>query len=134
MVAKKVLSKKKPYYISDYRTKELTYFCLQYPEWKQALTNINLNAKCPDISVDHAPVDPVSALAELREPYLKRIALVETSARETDEVIAPYILRSVAYGMTYDNIRMMYENIPCNRRDFYILRRKFLYILSQKLL
>lgn len=132
MAAKKTLSKKNPYYISKYRKLELKYFCLQYPEWKQALSNLSFIAPRPDILVDHDPLDPVSMISDKREPYVRRITLVEEAANETDSMLGAYILRCAAYGLSYEHVRTKY-NIPCNRRDFYNLYRKFFYILSQKM-
>lgn len=35
------LSEKNPYYISKHRYYELKHFCLQYPEWKDALVMLD---------------------------------------------------------------------------------------------
>ena len=35
------LSKKSPFYITKYRYYELKNFCLQYPDWKKALEQVN---------------------------------------------------------------------------------------------
>lgn len=35
------LSERNPYYISKHRYYELKHFCLQYPEWEEAMAILN---------------------------------------------------------------------------------------------
>lgn len=126
------LSQRSEYYISRERTMELEHFCLQYKEWQKALNDISFIKGLPDVYVvDTKTGDTVGTIVELRERNLRNIDMVVTSASESDPVLAPYLLRAVTYGLSYDAIRAK-ENIPCNRKEFYKLRRKFFYILSQK--
>lgn len=131
MHEKQPVSKKNPYYISSHRYLELKNFCLQYPEWKQAVADINLVGKPADIYVDTNMQDPTSKVADLREPYLKKIFLVESCASATDENYGKYVLMAVTRALTYDNLRLMH-GLMINRREYYKLYRKFFYILSKK--
>ena len=111
---------------------ELEHFCRQYREWKKKLNDISFLKGAPDVVVyDTNTGDPVGTLVEIREHYLRNIDMVVTSASESDPVLAPYILKAVTEGAKYDTIRAR-EAVPCNRKEFYKLRRKFFYILSQK--
>lgn len=125
------VSKKNPYYISGHRYLELKNFCLQYDEWKKAISEINMLSKPADIFVDHEPKDPTSMISDIREPYLKKIGLIETSAAATDEHFGKYVLLAVTKGVSYENLRLMH-GLNINRRDYYKLYRKFFYILSKK--
>ena len=126
------LSPRNEFYISRHRTMELEHFCRQYKEWQQKLNDISFFTGPPDVVIyDTNTGDPVGTLVELRERYFHNIERVITSASESDSVLAPYILKAVTEGMSYDQLRAS-NDVPCNQKEFYKLRRKFFYILSLK--
>ncbi len=128
-MSRKDLSLKK-YNISKERYRELKYFCLQYEEWKrqlslcaslqpQKLTGMP-NAKN---AISNPTADAAVKAAELRE----KCALVEQTAIEADAELYQYLLKNVTQGVPYE-----YMPVPCGRRQFYELRRKFFFLLSKK--
>lgn len=55
--------------------------------------------------------------------------MVEQSAIESDPVLGPYVLASVTEGLTFVELKSMYD-IPCERDMFYNRRRKFFWVLN----
>lgn len=126
----KPLSKNNPNYISEHRMFELRHFCMQYPEWKQGLTDISWIHK-GDMPVSGGDVsDPVAELAERRERYLKNIELVENCCKETDEFLWKWLLIGVTTDVGYENLRLVHD-IACCRNVYYRMYRRFFYILSK---
>lgn len=117
------------YRISGNRYRELKYFCRQYRE-KQArlreLTEVaaaamqegGRNGKVSDITAD---------TAIRREALQKDLDSIEQAAMETDAELYGYIIRNVTDGIPYE-----YLGVPMGRRQFYKMRRKFFFILSEK--
>ena len=117
------------YNISKYRYRELKNFCLQYREKKMQLNSITLLGSAGTESNGKGnAISDRTANDAIRITELKRdIEIIETSAREADETISKYILANVV-----DEISWEYMDAPIGRRQFYVARRKFFYILSQK--
>lgn len=119
------LSKKSPYYISKHRRLELTHFCLQYPEWKEYLSQIKVRGDQDEWS------DPTGEEAIKRIIFREKMHLVEECCRLAGPDIYEYLLRAVAYGDSYTLLSTK-QNIPCGRDYFYDRLHKFFFILSQK--
>lgn len=130
----KEISKK--YNISKNRFRELYYYSLQYQEWKDELKYkydtskaININGLSSKYSNSNITEDAAVKCEELSH----KIATVESAARLADPDLYKYILKAV----TTENINYSYlssvMNIPCSKNTFYAKRRKFYWILSQKL-
>jgi len=129
------VSKKNEFYINKHRQYELYHFCLQYYIWKKHVDDIDslvrqhialgTNITNSDIS------KPTEKTAEARELYLKKMALVESSANETDPVIGFYIFEGVTKGLSYDELNARHR-VPCCKSTYYKLYRKFFYILHMK--
>jgi hypothetical protein len=127
---KNEISKKNEDYIDKERYYELKHFCLQYPMWKKTVASLDSLIRQSDILHDkfrHG--DPVEKCAETRELYLKRIELVDRSAKLTDGTMSVYLIKGVTEGLTYDILRVR-TNIPCCRETYYKLYRRFFKILS----
>ena len=110
------LSMKNNYWIEKHRYYELKHFCLQYPIWKKAcaaLDGLTMHETGIRYSSGDAS-DPTHKAAEAREWYLDRMALIENAANDTDSTMAPYILKGVTQGCSYDHLRVNY-NIPCGK-------------------
>ena len=126
------LSQRSEYYISRERTMELEHFCRQYKEWQKKLNDISFLKGAPDVVIyDTNTGDPVGTIVELRDKYLRNVNMINTSAAESDSVLAPYILKAVTEGLSYDQMKAR-GFVPCNQKVFYQSRRKFFYILSSK--
>ena len=85
--------------MTENRLRELQAFCRQYSE------------KLGKIKEKHSRT----------ERYKRDIRMIEQTARETNEEIAVYIIKSVTKGMSYEQI----ECSIVNRTKFYELRREF---------
>lgn len=128
------LSKKNHYYLSKHRYLELKHFCLQYPEWKHALSQLNgwesPKNEIGGIVPGNIPADPTERQAILRAYYSEWVGLVERCAKKVDPVIGPYILKGVTEALSYAQLRA--RNCPCGRDVYYELCRKFFWLLSKE--
>ena len=110
-------SKKGKWYLPKHRFYELYHWCLQYKEWKQEVNSLTTGES------------GMKRKAKLR----KRIELIESTARESDEQLAEYILRAVIDDAASYDWMKMWMNIPCSPDMFYDRRRKFLWLLDKHL-
>ena len=126
------LSDKNEFYISKHRFYELKHLCLQYPEWKSALSRIKgLRARPTDIPIlDKKHGNPTEKAAFARVYFSNRIDMLEKAANRTDEVIGKYVLYGVTNGYSYDTVNAN-MNIPCCRDAYYHYYRKFFWILDK---
>ena len=126
------ISKKNPYYIGKYRYLELRYFCLQYSVWKEAYNSLDGFSKRPqDLIASYIGTgDPTAKCAESKLFFKTKMNMVENAAKDADPILANYILTGVTKGLTYDKIRAR-TNIPCCRKTYYQLYRKFFYLLNK---
>lgn len=129
------ISKKNRYWISKARYYELKHFCLQYPGWKKAYTdlieygvsvsNINNEFRSNEIK------DPTAKLAMMKMYCMDRIEMVEKAAIEADKYLYKYILLAVTEGHSYVYLKSRLD-IPCSRDVYYEKYRKFFWLLSQE--
>ena len=128
------LSEKNPNFISRHRYHELKHFCMQYYEWKRALAELDgfchQQSDTPRVHENRCD-DPTEQIAVKRLYFTERIALLEETAMELDEVIGGYVLLGVTKGIPYDTIRMKLE-IPCCKGKYYELYRRFFWLLDKK--
>lgn len=126
------ISMRNNYWIERHRYYELKHFCLQYPIWKKASSNLDGLAKRGD-GIGHgsgAAYDPTSKAAEAREWYLDKMRLIENAANESDPALAPYILKGVTEGVSYEHLRSKH-GIPCGKDMYYNRYRRFFWILNK---
>lgn len=129
------LSTKNPYWIEKHRYYELKHFCLQYPIWQKKLKLMDgysrsLTATKSACS-SSLPVDPTYETVEARTQYIEWCGLVEQAARESADDLAPYILKAVTEGLSYEILKVK-VSIPCCRDVYYDLYRRFFWILSRE--
>lgn len=125
----------KKYNISPHRFKELYHFCLQYKEWKQELSDLGSNISISKLEgiassggVSDITGDTVSRMESLR----KKCELIEQTAIEADSEIYQYIIDAVTNeGVSYAYLYTR-RGIPCGKDLYYDRRRKFYWLLSQK--
>ena len=133
-VIRPVISKDNPNYISKHRYYELKHFCLQYPEWKKEYHKLEFMgipnspyvfSRMSDIS------DPTARLALIKTIYYDWMDTVDAAADLTDKSVCGYLKLAVTEGLTYDklNARLC---VPCSRKEFYELYRRFFYILDKE--
>lgn len=125
------LSEKNKYWIPKHRYYELKHFCLQYPAWRRTLESVNLIRSASVIGISNkSKSDPTGRDAVILEFCKKRMDILEKAIFDTDEYFAPYILKAVTEGLTFDLLRAI-TNIPCNREKYYDLYRRFFWILDR---
>lgn len=128
------ISEKNKYWVEKHRYYELKHFCLQYPFWKRAYSEISTLATSSLGSVifsrSNEPGDPTSELARKRLLYFNRMELIEQAAIDTDPELASYILKAVTEGFSFTYLKTRLE-IPCSRDTYYDRYRRFFWLLDK---
>ena len=126
----------KKYNISKHRFRELYYFCLQYQEWLDELkykTDDVSSVGITNMPTSHNTNSSVERLALRRAQLEEKCKILEQTAIETDETLYQYIIKAVTNeGVSYNYLKMV-MNIPCCKNVWYDRRRKFYYLLSEKI-
>lgn len=127
------ISEKNKYWISKHRHYELKHFCLQYPTWKKAYSELEdpgiASSMIERFPSSNIPADPTARIAIKRAYYSDRIKLIEKAAKEADEFLCNYILKAVTEELSYTYLKSKLE-IPCGRDMYYDRYRKFFWLLS----
>lgn len=123
------LSRKNPYYLPKNRYLEMKHFALQYEYWKEEINSIDILGTAKISTVSSGPSDPVWSAYQRRELYIRNMEMVEDAAKETDDVLGYFVFLTATKECTYDNLRLMH-NIPCCRKTYYDMLRRFYFILS----
>lgn len=77
---------------------------------------------------------PTESLALKKAVLSKKIDLVESCAREADIILYDFVLRGVTgkpHAVTFEKLRL--SGMPCSRNTYYDRRRRFYWLLCQKL-
>ena len=126
----------KKYNISKHRFRELYYFCLQYQEWLDELkykTDDVSSVGITNMPTSHNTNSNVERLALRRAQLEEKCKILEQTAIEADETLYQYIIKAVTNeGVSYNYLKMV-MNIPCCKNVWYDRRRKFYYLLSEKI-
>ncbi len=131
----KELTRTNKWWLPKYRYMELRYFALQYPEWRRQYAelsgSVGLASKRPeDLYLNGSKLsDRTAEIAIKKKLLFDYMRMVEQSAIESDPVLGPYVLASVTEGLTFVELKSMYD-IPCERDMFYDRRRKFFWVLN----
>lgn len=129
---------KDKYNISNYRFRELYYFCLQYEEWKEILKEIRNPLKGMQysgmpFSASGIPGNPTEKRGIECADLSHKCAMIEAAARLADPELYEYII----FAVTHENISFKYlkakKGIPCERDRYYNSRRKFYFLLDKKM-
>lgn len=121
--------------LSKDRYLQLKYFCLQYPEWKQNLKNecsTLRGSKFNDGVHNKQNVDVVFDLAIRRNSWSQKCKVVESAAKDTDEVLGEYILKAVTENLSYTYLQTVL-NIPCGKDLYYDKKKMFFEILDTRI-
>lgn len=111
------------------------WFSLKYPEWLDEYNSFKDSVKA--IRYDDAPKgtglsDPTEELAAKRYDIRRKMLLVERTAFDAGGAIAEYILKSVIFeDVTFEDMKA--AGMPCERTMFYERRRKYYWLLSQRI-
>ena len=132
---KSELSEKNPYWIDKHRFYELQHFCLQYPIWEKSYTMLDgLSKRQLDLATYGKTNDisnPTEKVAIKKTFYLNRMELITETAKKVDAGIAPYLIRGVTEGLSYDVMNAK-KKIPCCRETYYDMYRKFFWLLNEE--
>lgn len=128
------LSEKNKYWVEKHRYYELKHFCLQYPFWKRAYSEIDgFYGQTFDptaYSKSSLPADPTYTLAEKRVRYFHRMEMIEQAAINADPDLANYILKGVTEGLSYTYLKSRLD-IPCSKDTYYDRYRRFFWLLNK---
>lgn len=123
------------YEISKNRFREIFYYCLQYPEWKEELKHKDDTVKGTRITgmpLSTSREDATVNLAIRRSELQKKCELIERIAAEADEELHPYILKAVTEDLSFSDLKLS-VNIPCERDMYYDRRRRFYWLMDKNL-
>lgn len=133
----RILSTKNPYYLTKHRFYEVYHYAMQYQEWKDEYRTTEQTMR--GIAYDGVKVkssgsgDALERVAIRLTELSEKIEMLEAVARETDKDLSEYILRGVTDEQVTYNYLSMVLHIPCSRNTYYSLRRKFYWLLSERL-
>jgi hypothetical protein len=121
------------YGISSKRYKELCGFCEQYTEWKDELEfkKDTLKSKnITDMPLATSGEDATQVLAIRRIDLESKCKIIENTAKQTNEYLAPYIIKSVTEEVPCWYLEEIMGMATC-RKDFYAARRYFFFLLDK---
>ena len=126
------ISERNKYWIDKHRHYELKHFCLQYPMWKKACSELDGFGKAgtDGCNKTNLPGDPTGKCVEMKSGYLERMDLVRRTAYEADPQLAEYIFKAVTEGLSYTYLSTVMD-IPCGKDMYYDRYRKFFWLLSK---
>lgn len=126
-------TKGKQYYIpkEDYLT--AVHYALRYPLWLAELNDARDTSTAIRYDKDNVQSSPSADMVfnaatkaiSVGEKIKHIDSLISVSADGMDY----YLRLAVCYGLTFD--QLLAKDIPCGRRKFYEMRRKFYFLLSQ---
>ena len=128
------LSIRNKYRIDKHRHYELKHFCLQYPSWKKAYSDLSdlssSLSKLERTSSTNIPGDPTAKCAMKKAVYSERIKMIEKAAVEADNELHMYILKAVTEGLSYTYLKSRLE-MPCSKDMYYDRYRRFFWLLDE---
>lgn len=125
------------YGINKHKFLEVKYHCLQYPEWRKELANLTDAIKGMQYGQEgkgsKSQASSTERLAIKRLELEEKCKRIEQTAIETDPEIYQWLLEGVTTEYaTYRYLRDA-KGIPCGDQKYYKTRRKFYWLLSQKI-
>lgn len=124
------------YEISKHRFWSAYHFAMQYKEWKNELSHLTDTMKSKqitDMPMGTGTGDATGDLAIRRAMLSQKCDLIENTCKEASEDIWKYILEGVTNeGASYTYLRQTL-NIPCGKNYYYEKRRKFYYLLANRM-
>ena len=113
------------------------HYALRYRKWRDEYDALSDSGK--GISYDKDRVqssgdyNPVEAAGIRRAELSTRINLIEQTAKETDPELYEWILQGVTDDFATFKSRSTFKGMPCGKDKYYYSRRKFFFLLSQKI-
>jgi hypothetical protein len=125
------ISKKNMYRLEKHRYLELRHFCLQYPQWKRQY--LQIDGYFPVVNNEVKSMfsnDSLTEKAAEARIYLKnRIEMVENACKRASPEFYGYLLEAVTTDKSYVYLRQV-RGIPCCKDIYYVLYRRFFWILD----
>lgn len=116
--------------LSRWRYRELKYYCLQYPEWREKIRSMTYikSVKISDMPKS-SKIENVTEKIILKKIELEqKCKIIEQTAKEVGFSIYKELIANVTEGVSYYNL-----NVPCGKEYFYKVRRDFFLKLSEKI-
>lgn len=130
-VVRPVVTEKSEYWIPKHRYYELKHYCLQYPDWAKAYSDVSTKLVSTNSEIHSSNVSDPTANQAILKSYIKsKMEKVEKAVDETDKEFGPYILRAVTEGLSYNYLTAKLQ-MPCCKETYYKLYRKFFWTLSK---
>ncbi len=126
----------KKYDVNKHRFLELYHFCMQYNEWKDELkykTDTVKSIEVTDMPTSHGNGDATASLAIRRADLQRKCELIEQTAIEADPDIYQYIIKGVTTDYATYKYLSQVLGMPCGKDMYYNRRRKFYWLLSNKI-
>ena len=125
------------YGISKHKFLQVYHFCMQYNEWKDELAYKTSTVKSSQITGmprgSGGSGRPTEDLAIRRAQLAENVQLVEQTCMEADGDIYQWLLKAVTNeGVGYTYLKE-YMEIPCGKDMYYDRRRKFYWLMAQKI-
>lgn len=130
------LSVRNPYWISEHRYYELKHFCLQLPEWRQRLKELDgysgSSACGQEKRRGNQTADPTAIVAEARVFFSDRIHMIEETANQaTDGFFGSELLTAVTEEVSYEKMAAR-GSVHCGKEVWYAAYRRFFWLLDKK--
>lgn len=128
------LSGRNPSAISGHRYYELRHWCLQYPDWKKELWQIERTQSSSLIRPEKRVEDakrPVEELSERIEELKKKIQTVDRIAEKAGGEISKWLKIGVTEDRSFNELKTL-RGLPCERDMYYRCYRLFFKILSDE--
>ena len=122
------------YSIGKYAYRELHNFCLQYPDKKRKLRELQSPYRSPQITgmpSGSGPGDPTGRSAERAAVLSQDIDMIERAAAEASPTERDLFLLAVTEDVSWAYMKML-KNMQMGEKKFNRRRRKFYYLLAQK--
>lgn len=124
------ISLKNKYRLEKHRYLELRHFCLQYPLWKRQYLSIDGYFPVVNGEVKCTMTDSLTEKAAETRVYLKnRMEMVENACKKASPEFYGYLLEAVTKDRSYVYLRQT-MGIPCCKDIYYVLYRRFFWILD----
>lgn len=141
------ISKKNKYWISKHRFYEIEHHCLQYKEWEdeyktlkaQSVKGVDYDGMPHGTNVGNPTQSTGMRMAELST----KMDLVKDTVAESDQIVIEQhgkessIYKHLLVAVTNEGISYNYLNmvmhIPVSEKVYYAARRRFYWLMSQKI-
>ncbi|MBR5202691.1 MAG: hypothetical protein IKW45_05450 [Clostridia bacterium] len=120
------------YGISKAAFEELRAFCFQYEEKKAKIKDAVYfkNTDYSKVRISDGVKDPTEKAFEIAEKYREDVELIEKTAKEVDEFLAPWIIKGVTQDLS--TLSLISRGMPACRNVYNQKRRQFYCLLALK--